>query len=149
MFSQTPANHFPYPCVNCRSRLGHSRRDQRVSTQLCKAPRSGLNREPPPLPMNREDIAAGVATQPENYHVELCLNSKVAIKNNAPRLSPHQFNPIPYRSHNGPRLYHLTRAAGNPVLDIRQRIQPSDHHLGLHLQLDQLLRQRRNDIRER
>ncbi|PFH59632.1 hypothetical protein XA68_12068 [Ophiocordyceps unilateralis] len=60
--------------------------------------------------------------------------------------SSHQFHPAPHSADHGPRLDRLVSPAGDPVLDLGQGVEPGDAHLGLDLEIDQLLRQRGDDV---
>ena len=60
----------------------------------------------------------------------------------------HQIHPIPYNTHQPPRLHHLAPTSTQPKLHLRQPIQPRDPRLRRDFQIRQTLAHRGQDIRQ-
>lgn len=62
---------------------------------------------------------------------------------------PHELAALAYDAHHRPRLNSLAPASRDPVLDLGQAVEPSNHSLGLDLHPCQLLRQGGDDVGQR
>lgn len=60
-----------------------------------------------------------------------------------------QLRAIPHHAYHGARLHHLASAAAEPILNLREAIEPSHHDRGGDIQLGQFVAQRRDDVGER